>query len=149
MDRQNVLKFNALIVKASDVYQSFEGNSLGKYWIAYDAKTPFAFLITSDLQAHEQQQYRIPGGKAITLDIFICDKKYLGKGLAPALIRSFLQAEFSEVDDVFIDPETRNTRAVHVYEKVGFCAIEQFIASWHPVPHTQMVLHLKDLHKAT
>jgi RimJ/RimL family protein N-acetyltransferase len=46
---------------------------------------------------------------------------------------------------VLIDPEATNTRAIHVYQKVGFKIVGEFIASWHPVPHYQMELHMKDL----
>ncbi|HEX4839091.1 MAG TPA: GNAT family N-acetyltransferase [Rhabdochlamydiaceae bacterium] len=112
----------------------FQGESNTTYWIGYDKDTPFAFLITS------------PEGKdAITLDLFICDLNYLGKGLAVRMIREFLISHFSNMKRVLIDPEATNTRAIHVYEKVGFKITGEFIASWHPVPHYQMELQLKDL----
>jgi len=46
---------------------------------------------------------------------------------------------------VLIDPEATNTKAIHVYQKVGFKIVEQFIASWHPVPHYQMELDMGKL----
>jgi RimJ/RimL family protein N-acetyltransferase len=46
---------------------------------------------------------------------------------------------------VLIDPETSNTRAIHVYKKVGFKITGEFIASWHPVPHYQMELDMDTL----
>jgi len=46
---------------------------------------------------------------------------------------------------VLIDPEATNTKAIHVYQKVGFKISHEFIASWHPVPHYQMELLMKDL----
>ncbi len=48
------------------------------YWIGYDKIIPFAFLITSP-----------EGNNAITLDVFICDMNYLGKGFAVPLIKKF------------------------------------------------------------
>lgn len=112
----------------------FQGASNTTYWIAYDNDTPFAFLITS------------PEGKdATTLDLFICDLNYLGKGIAVPMIKEFLRSHFSHVKRVLIDPEATNTRAVHVYQKVGFKIVGEFIASWHPVPHYQMELLMKDL----
>ncbi len=99
------------------------------YWIGYDGKIPFAFLITS------------PEGKTgITLDLFICDLNYLGKGIAVPMIHSFLQKHFSDKEKVLIDPEVANSRAVHVYQKAGFKIVREFIAPWHPVPHYQMEL---------
>lgn len=104
------------------------------YWVGYDKDTPFAFLITS------------PEGKdATTLDLFICDLNYLGQGIAVPMIKEFLKSHFSHVKRVLIDPEVTNTRAIHVYQKVGFKIVGEFIASWHPVPHYQMELLMKDL----
>ena len=54
----------------------FQGTSNTTYWIGYDKETPFAFLITSP-----------EGDDAITLDLFICDLNYLGKGLSVPMIR--------------------------------------------------------------
>ncbi len=112
----------------------FQGKTTTTYWIGYDGEIPFAFLITSP-----------EGDDATTLDLFICDPNYLGKGLAVPMIRTFLKTHFSHVKRVLIDPEATNTRAIHVYQKVGFKITGEFIASWHPVPHYQMELQMKDL----
>jgi RimJ/RimL family protein N-acetyltransferase len=106
------------------------------YWIGYDNKTPFAFLITSP-----------EGNDAITLDLFICDLNYLGKGIAVPMIQEFLISQFPNVKRVLIDPEATNKRAIHVYQKVGFKIIGEFIASWHPVPHYKMELFMKNIFK--
>ncbi len=112
----------------------FHGESNATYWIAYHKDTPFAFLITSPERPD-----------ATTLDLFICDLNYLGKGLAAPMIREFLTSQFPNVKKVLIDPEATNNRAIHVYQKAGFKIIGEFIASWHPVPHYQMELYMEDL----
>lgn len=112
----------------------FAGNLNTTYWVGYHKDTPFAFLITSP-----------EGEEATTLDVFICDKAYLGKGLAVSLIQKFLKEHFSHTKKVFIDPEATNTRAIHVYKKVGFKIRGEFLASWHPVPHYQMELDMEAL----
>lgn len=112
----------------------FQGASATTYWTGYDQEVPFAFLMTSP-----------EGEDATTLDLFICDVNYLGKGLAVPMIREFLVTHFPHVKKVLIDPEATNTRAIHVYQKVGFKITGEFIASWHPVPHYQMELDMKDL----
>ena len=112
----------------------FKGDSKTLYWIGYDKETPFAFLITS-----------FEGSDAINLDLFICDVNYLGKGLAVAMIHTFLITHFSNIERVLIDPEAANRRAIHVYKKAGFIITGEFIASWHPVPHFQMELSMKNL----
>lgn len=112
----------------------FRGESNTIYWIGYDKDIPFAFLITSP-----------EGNDATTLDLFICDLNYLGKGIAVPMIQEFLLSQFPDVKRVLIDPEATNERAIHVYQKVGFKIIGEFVASWHPVPHYQMELCMKDL----
>ena len=114
----------------------FQGESNTTYWIGYDQEIPVVFLITNP-----------EGSDAITLDVFICNLNYLGKGLSVAMIQDFLITHFSHVKKVLIDPEATNTRAIHVYKKVGFKVIREFIASWHPVPHYQMELTIKELIK--
>ena len=108
-----------------------QGQSNTTYWIAYDKDIPFSFLITSP-----------EGNDAITLDLFICDLDYMGKGIAVPMIREFLISQFPNVKRVLIDPEATNKRAIHVYQKVGFKIIGKFIASWHPVLHYQMELSM-------
>jgi RimJ/RimL family protein N-acetyltransferase len=117
-----------------DLERSFKGTSWGQHWIAYDNDIPFAYLLTSE-----------EGKDAITLDLFICDLNYLGKGLSAQMIQEFLISQFSNKKEVLIDPEATNTRAIHVYEKAGFRIIGEFIAKWHPVPHYKMRLDLKQL----
>lgn len=118
----------------NDLEKFFRGESSATYWISYHKDTPFAFLITFP-KGHDE----------ITLDLFICDLNYLGKGLAVPMILEFLTHQFPHVKKVLIDPEATNKRAIHVYQKAGFKIIGEFIASWHPVPHYQMELYMKDL----
>lgn len=112
----------------------FTGSSWAQHWIAYDKDIPFAYLLTGDA-----------GKDAITLDLFICDINYLGKGFGVQLIQEFLTSQFAHKNEVLIDPEATNTRAIHVYEKAGFRTVDEFIASWHPVPHYKMRLDMKEL----
>ena len=90
---------------------------LTQHWIGYDGNRPFVYLLTSNVLKDESSEYakhRKTDGLAITLDIFICDKNYLGKGLATQIIKEFLLTQFSDISEVFIDPEQGNKRAVHV-----------------------------------
>lgn len=136
-------------------YQA-QGKELGRkteitqHWVGYDGDKAFVYLLTSNVfkqNGDEYAKYSETEGLAITLDIFIFDPNYLGKGLAPDVIRQFLIGYFSDIAEVFIDPEKRNERAVHVYQKVGFRIVGEFIAAWHPVPHYIMKLNMKDLLK--
>ncbi len=112
----------------------FTGSSWAQHWIAYDGDTPFAYLLTGE-----------DGNDAITLDLFICDLNYLGRGFGAQMIREFLMSQFSHKTEVLIDPEATNSRAIHVYQKVGFRIIGSFVASWHPVLHYKLRLDMKKL----
>ena len=123
-------------------------SEITQHWIGYDGDLPFVYLLTSNVfknAGDEYSKYSEAEGLAITLDIFIGNSKYLGKGLAAAVIKEFLLSQFSDITEVFIDPEKRNEKAVHVYQKVGFRIVGEFIASWHPVPHHIMKLNMKNL----
>lgn len=143
---------NGLINTLQDLDKFFEGKSICQHWIAYDTETPFAYLITSRIDKSspddsELAKYCQKEGEAITLDLFICNLDYLGKGIAVQMIQEFLISKFSHVSEVLIDPEKENSRAVHVYEKAGFKIVAEFIAEWHPVPHWKMVLNMDSLKK--
>jgi len=127
-----------------------EGKALAAYWLAFDKDHPFAFLITSKVQKPKDTltKYCKEKGEAITLDLLIGDLNYLGKGLALRLIQEFLISQFPKVSEVLIDPEKTNTHAIHVYQKVGFQIVEDFIPSHSPHPHCMMRLSMKTLHNA-
>ncbi|MFK7824498.1 MAG: GNAT family N-acetyltransferase [Oligoflexales bacterium] len=126
--------------------ESFIGDSDMEHWIAYEDGNPFGYLITSEVDKNFSDVSGIDSdcGKAITLDLFIFDEDYLGRGYGTRMIKEFLLSMFPNITDVLIDPEIRNERAIHVYKKVGFKIIKEFIASWHPVPHYQMHLRIAD-----
>ncbi len=86
----------------------FEGKSSTIYWVGYDKEIPFAFLITSP-----------EGEDGTTLDFFICNLNYLGKGLAAPVIKEFLLSHFSHIKKVFIDPEVTNMRRFMYIKKLA------------------------------
>ncbi len=119
-----------------------------QHWIGYDGDIPIVYFLTTNVLKNTDDDYAKyceTEGLAITLDMFICDVDYLGKGYAAPLIKQFLINQFSDVTEVFIDPEQRNTRATHIYQKAGFRIIGEFIAAWHPVPHYIMKLYMQNL----
>ena len=120
-----------------------ENSCEDQLWIASLSEKPFAYLISSRADKQEKfwKDIQFGQGEARTLDVFILDPELLGQGLGTRMIRQFIQELPAVVTDILIDPEKTNTRAVRVYEKVGFRDCFEFIAPWHPVPHRQM--HLK------
>ncbi len=146
---QNTLTGLTKFIEYYATTQKIERTSdITQHWIGYEGDHPFVYLLTSNVlkeEISEYAKYRETNGLAITLDIFICDGQYLGKGLATQVIKEFLMIQFSDISEVFIDPEQGNKKAVHVYQKTGFQIVGDFIASWHPVPHYIMKLEMKDL----
>lgn len=146
---QNTLKGLTRFIQDYSVTKKIDRESeLTQHWIGYERDRPFVYLLTSNIFKGDDSVYssnRQTNGLAITLDMFIGDRDYLGKGFAAQIIREFLVSHFSDVSEVFIDPEQSNKRAVHVYQKAGFQIIGDFIASWHPVPHYLMRLEMKNL----
>lgn len=145
---QNTLTGLTKFIQLYKETQAIDRHSpITQHWIGYEEDKPLVYLLTSNTLKDEESDYskhRETEGLAITLDIFICDKEYLGKGLATQIIREFLLSQFSDVTEVFIDPEQTNKKAVHVYQKAGFKIIDEYIAPWHPVPHYMMKLNLKE-----
>ncbi len=123
------------------------GSSSGQYWLGYDQNHPFAFLITSSVEKpnDELTKWCSQEGAAITLDLLIGDIDYLGKGLSHIVIQEFLVSQFPRVAEVLIDPEATNSHAIHIYKKVGFTVLGEFIPSHSPNLHYMMRLDMQEL----
>ncbi|MCH1430068.1 MAG: acetyltransferase [Chlamydiales bacterium] len=124
-----------------DSFISVEKVSDAKFthWLACEKEQAFAYLLSSDITEDDEliKKYLGKGDKAITLDLLIGEESYLGKGYGSLLIQQFLSKNFP-LYKVFIDPECANERAIHVYKKAGFQALETFIPSWNPRKHLLM-----------
>jgi pimeloyl-ACP methyl ester carboxylesterase len=134
-----------------DIKAILQGSSLFQHWIAYDGITPVGYLLTSQVTKDpndEYGQFCTTQGPAITLDVLIGNPQYLGKGLAHRMIQEFLLNQCSDAQEVLIDPEMANHRAIHVYEKAGFSVVTKFTPSHNPVPHYLMRLSMDNLKQA-
>jgi len=106
------------------------------YWVgSYDAE-PFCLLMTSYLLPQEElpeiwKDHLSTTGRSISIDFFIGDERYLGRGLAADTLRGFVQFFHSKIepdaDTFFIDPSLENPRAQHVYAKAGFVPIGTYV----------------------
>lgn len=101
-----------------------------QYWVGYIDNEPFCFLL-SDQMLKEQddlsdlhRKYLSEKGRTISLDFGIGNKTFLGRGLASPTLKAFTEFYKNKIDPsadtFFIDPNTNNPRAFHVYEKAGF-----------------------------
>lgn len=128
-----------------------KGASKAEYWLGYDQEFPFVFLITSYVEKPSDvlSRWCSKEGEAITLDILIGETSYLGKGLSHIVIREFLLSQFPRVAEVLIDPEATNSHAIHIYKKVGFTILSEFIPTHSPHPHYMMHLDMQNLENNT
>jgi aminoglycoside 6'-N-acetyltransferase len=60
-----------------------------------------------------------------TLDIFIGEEDFLGKGLGSHILKQFLSQYVDPHHEAcFVDPDTANIKAIRTYEKAGFKKIK-------------------------
>lgn len=132
-------------------------NNNGSYtfhhWIALYENTPFAFIMTSPVDGpydenDDYNKWYVDGSKTFTLDLLIGEKDFLGKGLAHVMIQQFILHQYADADYFIIDPETENTKAIHVYEKAGFKKVDEICPAFNPKPHIIMRLILDKLGKS-
>ena len=60
------------------------------------------------------------------IDWYIGEPDFIGRGIGTRTLKLFLDIHiFTSFDNVFVDPDTPNVGAIHVYKKVGFKRINQ------------------------
>lgn len=61
------------------------------------------------------------------IHLLIGEETFLGKGFALPLLRAMVQFQFLEADTekVIAEPDTRNHKMIHVFEKCGFEKVKQ------------------------
>ncbi len=129
------------------------------YWICSYDKKPYGLILTSDAaesdpKTKKQLEHFIPWiepeGKTLTIDFLIGEEAFLGKGLSYATLRKFGEVQDSSVTAFLIDPEVKNERAIHVYEKAGFVRVSTFIRGqgfFKGKPHYLMKMKLPPVNK--
>ncbi len=126
---------------SEEMWENFESYLKGRkvlfdYWICFYDKVPFGMIMTSDASEPEPGQkepldHFIPWleseGMTLTIDFVIGEKSFLGKGLGSQTLQKFAEVQDPNVTAFLVDPEVKNERAVHVYEKAGFAKVSTFI----------------------
>lgn len=124
----------------------------GKYafdhWIALLNGEPFGFLMTSPIEGaydpnDDYNKWFVKDKNTFTLDLLIGPKELLGQGIGTAMIQQFIVNNLMGADFFLIDPELSNTRATHVYQKVGFKQVDTLYPDYNPKPHLMMRLDVQ------
>jgi len=79
-----------------------------------------------------EMNYRNLGGGKAEIGIKICDFSMQGKGYGSRFIRMLIDVLFSDYgcEKIILDTNLNNTRAQHVYEKLGFRKVGENINAW-------------------
>lgn len=106
------------------------------YWIASCDDHPFAMLMTIQETTEDhiddiKLNLLSKTGNTYGIDYMIGDKNYFGKGYGAKTLSDFIdyfrQSVDPKADTFFIDPDSANPRAKHVYMKAGFKHVGDFI----------------------
>lgn len=96
-------------------------SSIFAHVFGFYLNNPIAFFMTSVLEKdHDWRRWMEPDTINLSLDFMVGDDHFIGRGLAHLLINEFIAVECAKASAVFTDPEARNMKAIHVYEKAGF-----------------------------
>jgi aminoglycoside 6'-N-acetyltransferase len=96
---------------------TFDGIPIGyiQYYNAYDFPREQGYILKE-----------LPTSLA-SIDLFIGEKGYVGKGYGPKLMDKLIQDYvFRSFDAVFVDPDMSNKGAIRAYEKCGFKILREF-----------------------
>ena len=105
------------------------------YYIGFFEETPFCLIITSDASESDPDApgsdnnflpWIEPGEKTWTIDFMIGEESFLKRGLSYLALRKFTE-EQNRINSFLIDPESSNTKAIHVYKKAGFEVIGSYV----------------------
>lgn len=115
-------------------------------YIILRGEKPFGYAQAYSWKDHQKYaSYLLPeeAGYA-SLDIFIGEEEYRGKGIGPSIIRQFLREILFvryETDNCLITPLLENARAIRSYEKAGFSRVRVIEHPDEPSAVQLMVFH--------
>lgn len=89
-------------------------------------------ILEVDSRPVGEMNYRDLGDGTAQIGIKICDFQQQGKGYGPRFLRLLIRHLFEEAgySKIVLDTNLKNTRAQHVYEKLGFRKVRTRINAW-------------------
>lgn len=100
-------------------------------WVVFLNNTAFALILEERDKSlvKDCRPFLVREGLTASLDFFIGEESFLGKGLSYRTLAAFISQMPPEVKRVLIDPSPENTKAIHVYKKAGFRPVREFVVS--------------------
>lgn len=117
------------------------------HWIATFHDEPFAYIMLQ-LDASTYDFYKpfvSEKGKTSSFDFLIGEESFLGKGLSYRTLEKFCSKLPAEIKAVLIDPDPKNEKAIHIYEKAGFIKIGSYNPDHGPFEGEEHTVLRKDL----
>lgn len=82
---------------------------------------PAGYIQMYDLNLNDTyQQLFSDNKKTVGIDFFIGNKQFIGKGFATLILQKFIQTYCDDVERIIVDPNSKNSGAIHIYKKLGF-----------------------------
>ncbi len=161
LDKPHIKEYWDASKKMRENFDSYlkESKPFLDFWICSLDKEPFGLIKASDATEpdHDEEReldYFIPWteleGVTLLVDFAIGEESFLGKGLSSETLKQFAKIQEPSVTAFLADPEAKNERAVHVFEKAGFARITTFIRGkgfFKGKPH--YLLKLKIMHNTS
>lgn len=96
---------------------AIKGKTDYTYWMIEACGKPIGYMCNT---AEKDDDGEFMGH--VEIDILIGEKEFWGKGYGSDALKIMVRYAFEEqkAERVFLKPRTVNSRAIHVYEKVGF-----------------------------
>jgi len=107
----------------------YRENGVDRFIFLIDCQ-PIGYIQSYDAKLHaECKKFCKENKKTVGVDFFIGNKAFLGKGFAKIIMQEFIKLHCVDAVRVIVDPDPKNSRAIHVYEACGFvkhltCLIE-------------------------
>ncbi len=90
-------------------------------------------MLEVDGEAVGEMNYRTAGDGSAEIGIKICEADFQERGYGSRFLNMLIEYLFDEMgfEKIILDTNLTNTRAQHVYEKIGFRRTAVHIDSWH------------------
>lgn len=98
----------------------YQENNVNRFIFLIDGY-PVGYIQSYDVALHgEYKKFSKKNKITIGVDFFIGNKQFLGKGFAKIIMQKFIEHHTHDASRIIVDPDPKNSKAIHVYETCGF-----------------------------
>jgi len=79
------------------------------------------YIQSYDVKLHDEcKEFSKNNYKTVGVDFFIGNTNFLGQGFAKRILQTFIKIYCADAARIVVDPDPKNSKAIHVYESCGF-----------------------------